>query len=197
VASRTVMQILRRTTKWICLVGATATLGMGASWTESRAQEGELRPNEIVARLFPREWSPPQGQDAAQRTVFDPKFNSYSALTHFGPPPTMFDILQHVPARPAEAPAAARSAALLNDAQIVSIKERLRLTPSQQRYWAAVETALRALVWRKNPAGAASLDATSVQRLNVAARELAKHLSESQKREVQTLAHLVGLKDQH
>ena len=35
-------------------------------------------------------------------------------------------------------------------------------------------------------------DPDSIERLNAAARELVKHLNEAQKREVQTLAHLVG-----
>ena len=47
--------------------------------------------------------------------------------------------------KPAAAPRAAptRPGALLNDAQIASIKSRLKLTPEQQRHWPAVEAALQ------------------------------------------------------
>ena len=35
--------------------------------------------------------------------------------------------------------------ALLSDAQIAGIKDRLKLTPSQEYYWPAIENALRAV----------------------------------------------------
>ena len=47
--------------------------------------------------------------------------------------------------RQAAAASSAKSYALLSDAQIAGIKERLKLSSSQESYWPAVETALRAI----------------------------------------------------
>ena len=92
--------------------------------------------------------------------------------------------------------------ALLSDAQIAGIKERLKLSSSQESYWPAVETALRGIA-RKihatrqgNPAvSAAQIDPDSeeVQQLKSAAMPLLFQLREDQKREVRSLARLIGL----
>ena len=39
---------------------------------------------------------------------------------------------------------------VFNDAQIASIKQRLNLTPEQEKLWPAVEAALRKIVYTKN-----------------------------------------------
>jgi hypothetical protein len=92
--------------------------------------------------------------------------------------------------------------ALLSDAQIASIKERLKLSASQEAYWPAVENALRAVARKihatrqSDPAGAAALidpEAAEVQQLKSAAMPLLFQLREDQKREVRTLARLIGL----
>jgi hypothetical protein len=46
--------------------------------------------------------------------------------------------------------AASRPGGVLNDAQIASIKQRLNLTPEQEKMWPAVEAALRKIVYTKN-----------------------------------------------
>jgi hypothetical protein len=201
--STMVMQLW--TMKWAGLAfGATATLGIAMGWSAAWAQQRELRPNEIVARLFPPEWSPPrslprrseQSGVSERQMAFDPKFNSYSTLALPTLPFPLADVFKQGPAKPTESPSANARSAFFNEAQIASIKDRLKLTPQQARYWPAVESALRAIAWRKTREGTAILDPDGVQRLNVAARELVKNLSEVQKREVQTLVHLVGLKNQ-
>jgi hypothetical protein len=93
--------------------------------------------------------------------------------------------------------------ALLSDAQIAGIKERLKLSPSQEYYWPAVENALRAVARKihaarqadPNRAAAAAIDpeAAEVQQLKSAAMPLLFQLREDQKREVRTLARLIGL----
>jgi hypothetical protein len=92
--------------------------------------------------------------------------------------------------------------ALLSDAQIASIKERLKLSPSQESYWPAVENALRAVARRihatrqADPNGASAIidpEAAEVQQLKAAAMPLLVQLREDQKREIRTLAHLIGL----
>jgi len=100
-------------------------------------------------------------------------------------------------------PPAQKSYALLSDAQIASIKERLRLSPSQEYYWPAVENALRAVARRihatrpgdPSGAGAPVIDpeAEEVQQLKSAAMPLLFQLREDQKREVRMLARLIGL----
>ena len=45
-------------------------------------------------------------------------------------------------------PAQPKHAVLFNDAQLASIKARLRLTRDQEHYWPQVEQALRAISWK-------------------------------------------------
>ena len=99
-------------------------------------------------------------------------------------------------------PAPQKSYALLSDAQIATIKERLRLSSDQESYWPAVETALRAVARRihatrqSNPKATGAPidpDAAEVQQLKSAAMPLLFQLREDQKQEVRTLARLIGL----
>jgi hypothetical protein len=100
-------------------------------------------------------------------------------------------------------PAVQKSYALLSDAQIAGIKERLKLSASQEYYWPAVENALRAVARKihaarqADPAAAAGVpidpEAEEVQQLKSAAMPLLFQLREDQKREVRTLARLIGL----
>lgn len=90
--------------------------------------------------------------------------------------------------------------ALLSDAQIAGIKERLKLSAAQESYWPAVESALRAVARkihakRQTDPNAAPIDpdAEEVQQLKSAAMPLLFQLREDQKREVRTLARLIGL----
>ena len=92
--------------------------------------------------------------------------------------------------------------ALLSDVQIAGIKERLKLSSSQESYWPPVENALRAVA-RKihakrqgDPAvGNIPIDPDSeeVQQLKSAAMPLLFQLREDQKNEVRSLARIIGL----
>lgn len=115
------------------------------------------------------------------------------------PPASPAEPSQH---KPASRPPPQRSYALLSDAQIASIKGRLRLTPSQLSYWPEVEQALHALAHKiqaarqvDSNANAGSLDPDSaeVQRLKSAAMPLLLQLREDQKDEVRKLARVIGL----
>lgn len=108
------------------------------------------------------------------------------------------------PAKPkvADKPSPPKPYALLSDAQIAGIKQRLKLSSSQESYWPAVETALRAMARKlhaarqENPnATAAQLDPDSaeVQQLKSAAMPLLFQLREDQKEEVRKLARIIGL----
>jgi hypothetical protein len=116
---------------------------------------------------------------------------------------------------PAAAPAAAlpkpkavakpqpqKNYALLSDVQIAGIKDRLKLSSSQESYWPPVETALRAVARKihagrqANPtASGVPIDPESaeVQQLKSAAMPLLFQLREDQKNEVRSLARIIGL----
>ena len=92
--------------------------------------------------------------------------------------------------------------ALLSDGQIAGIKDRLKLSASQESYWPPVENALRAVA-RKIHAGRQANpnapgvpidpDSAEVQQLKSAAMPLLFQLREDQKSEVRTLARIIGL----
>jgi hypothetical protein len=102
----------------------------------------------------------------------------------------------------AKPPQPQKNYALLSDVQIAGIKDRLKLSASQESYWPAVETALRAVA-RKIHAGrqanpnAAGMpidpDSAEVQQLKSAAMPLLFQLREDQKNEVRSLARVIGL----
>jgi hypothetical protein len=103
-------------------------------------------------------------------------------------------------------PAPPKPAVLFNDAQLASIKARLRLTPSQESYWPQVEQALRAISWKiatqqkgivsgsKQQAQMIDPNSPEVARLKSAAFPLIMSMREEQKQEVRQLAHTMGLK---
>jgi hypothetical protein len=93
---------------------------------------------------------------------------------------------------------------MLDDAQIASIRQRLHLTPDQERMWPAVEAALRNIAYEKArdarrrgaPASeVASLDpnGAAVQDLKSAAIPLIMSFNDDQRNEVRSLAHVMGL----
>jgi hypothetical protein len=93
---------------------------------------------------------------------------------------------------------AARTNAVLNDSQIASIKKRLNLTPDQERYWPAVEAELRKMEYKKDKAQGtrtAQIDMTKVdvEGLKSAGFPLVMSFSDDQRRELKSLAHLLGL----
>lgn len=109
---------------------------------------------------------------------------------------------QPVKPKVASKPAPQKSYALLSDAQIAGIKDRLRLSSSQEYYWPSVETALRNVARKinaerlSNPhATAAQLDpdCEEVQQLKSAAMPLLFQLRDDQKDEVRKLARIIGL----
>jgi hypothetical protein len=97
--------------------------------------------------------------------------------------------------RPAPKP---RSNAVLNDSQIASIKRRLSLTPDQERYWPAVEAELRKMEYKKGQGTrTASVDMSKVdvEGLKSAGFPLVMSFSDDQRRELKSLAHLLGLEN--
>jgi hypothetical protein len=94
---------------------------------------------------------------------------------------------------------------VLSDAQIAGIKTRLNLTPDQEALWPAVEAALREVSYAKTAQAQAraALDGgrlayidpngADVQQLKMAALPLIMRLNDDQRREVKSLAHVMGL----
>jgi hypothetical protein len=87
---------------------------------------------------------------------------------------------------------------LLSDMQIAALKERLQLTPAQQPYWPAVESALRDVARkiherRAAPGRQAAFNPADIEQIKVAARPLLSRLREEQKREARALARIIGL----
>jgi Arc/MetJ family transcription regulator len=132
---------------------------------------------------------------------------STSALAPISLVPPGFNPPDSIPVAPPKPKAAVKpqlqkAYALLSDAQIAGVKERLRLSSDQEYYWPAVETALRAVVRRiqaarlSNP-NASSMpidpDSDEVQQLKSAAMPLLFQLREDQKDEVRKLARVIGL----
>lgn len=104
--------------------------------------------------------------------------------------------------RPAPKPEVQKAHALLSESQIAGIKQRLKLSSSQEYYWPAVETALRAVARKLHAThqenakpGSIQIDPDSdeVQQLKSAAMPLLWQLRDDQKDEVRKLARLIGL----
>jgi hypothetical protein len=106
------------------------------------------------------------------------------------------------PEQPALKPEVQKAYALLSEGQIAGIKDRLKLSSSQEYYWPAVESALRAVARKIHAARQSSPkpgsmpidpDSDEVQQLKSAAMPLLWQLRDDQKDEVRKLARLIGL----
>ena len=101
---------------------------------------------------------------------------------------------------------------LFNEAQLASIKTRLKLSDYQEQYWPPVENALRAIghaVARNNTqpkptalgyanessrlAAQIDPDSNEVQQLKSAAFPLIMSMNDDQKQQVRNIAHVMGL----
>ena len=162
-----------------------------------------------VATLALAAYEPPQ----AAPLLSEPLRQAYAstAPADLGIPkvaaPTM--VPAAAPAKPkspelkaATKPAPQKNYALLSDIQIAGIKERLKLSTSQESYWPPVETALRAVARKihakrqADPNGSGipiDPEADEVQQLKSAAMPLLFQLREDQKSEVRSLARIIGL----
>jgi hypothetical protein len=182
------------------------------------ATVADLSASEAVNLRFPAHWSEAAAEEAAPRKVVlasaDPGMVLFrpSATYPVAAPPVA--AAAPAAAEPAEKPKPAaaakppapkpvpRSNAVLNDAQIVSIKRRLNLTPDQERYWPAVEAELRKMEYAKRPAAGGStrtasvdMSKVNVEGLKSAGYPLVMSFSDDQRRELRSLVHLLGLEN--
>ena len=111
-------------------------------------------------------------------------------------------VQQIVAVKPHSTPRVAnRPGYMLDDAQIASIKQRLHLTPDQERMWPAVEVALRNIAFARArdakqhgvQPGGIDPNSTEVQDLKSAAIPLLMSFSDQQKDEVRSLVHVMGV----
>jgi hypothetical protein len=101
--------------------------------------------------------------------------------------------------RPAPARPGHRSNSVLNESQIASIKKRLNLTRDQERYWPAVAAELRKMEYKKDPklpgsrTAAIDMSKVNMEGLKTAGFPLVMSFNDDQRRELKSLAHLLGL----
>ena len=187
--------------------GPAATAQMIPPVAKSPVANRESKQDRLaVARLALASFEPPQ-QTA---TLSEPLRQAFASASPDIEMPKIAAVPAAMPAAPlappkpklAAKPAPQKSYALLSDVQIAGIKDRLQLSASQEYYWPAVETALRAVARKihatraADPKAAAALidpDAEEVQQLKSAAMPLLFQLREDQKQEVRKLARIIGL----
>lgn len=146
-------------------------------------------------------------------TLTEPLRQAFAAATpsDFPMPRTGSSVSAHeapaaaeVPAKPkvVAKPHPQKTYALLSDVQIAGIRDRLKLSSSQEYYWPSVETALRNVARKisanklSNPNGpTVQIDPNcdEVQQLKSAAMPLLFQLRDDQKEEVRKLARIIGL----
>jgi hypothetical protein len=148
---------------------------------------------------------PPAGDNPQQ--LPEQLRQAFASDSPFSPQPPKIAAPSSIPLsadkpKAAAKPPVQKSYALLSDIQIAGIKERLKLSPAQEQHWPGVESALRAIARKIHAARQANPAATSapidpeweeVQQLKSVAMPLLFQLREDQKREVRSLAHIIGL----
>ena len=180
----------------------------------------EISPAETVNLRFPADWGETAAVAAAP--VVLAFASADGAFSLFSPEP-LYPLMEakseapdpQPPAQPrsaAAAPAkvtlasafarpspARRSNAVLNDSQIAGIRKRLNLTPEQERYWPAVEVELRKMEYKRDGRShggrMAQVDVSKVdvEGLKSAGFPLVMSFNDDQRRELKSLAHLLGL----
>jgi hypothetical protein len=137
----------------------------------------------------------------------EPLRQAFASDSPFSPQPPKVAAPSSIPLpldkpKAAAKPAVQKSYALLSDIQIAGIKERLKLSPAQEQHWPGVESALRAVARKihatrqANPAATGAPidpDSAEVTQLKAVAMPLLVQLREDQKREVRSLARIIGL----
>jgi hypothetical protein len=199
-------------------VPRAALAATAAVSTTPHAQLALLSPEPMVPQVNPQVNLPPVPQAFPEAASQPAPQTAAAEAIGSSPAPDARQQLQMKPAAPHMATETKTVAAvshrhienrpgyMLNDTQIASIKERLHMTPDQERMWPAVEAALRNVSYartqeargRGGPTGAAqtaSVDPNSVevQGLKSAAVPLIMSFNSEQKEEVRNLAHVMGL----
>lgn len=201
VAGAAVTSILSRETMQATEAAVPASVAVSPVANRETKQDRLTVTRIALATSEPRQvatWSEPLRQAYASSGPAEAEAaKAVAALPQVAPPPAP-------PVKPkvAAKPPAQKSYALLSDAQIAGIKERLKLSTDQESYWPPVEQALKAMARKIHAARqtdpnatAAQLDPDSaeVQQLKSAAMPLLFQLRDEQKEEVRKLARIIGL----
>lgn len=183
------------------------------------AAVADMAPSDSVNLRFPGDWADAEVEPVSRMLALA---SADSGITLFSPRPTyaatdadapvMVEATPKptAPAAPAKValasavakpPAKPRSNLVLNDSQIAGIKKRLNLTPEQERYWPAVAAELRKMEYSKkstqggNRMASIDMSKVNVEGLKSAGFPLVMSFSDDQRRELKSLAHLLGLED--
>jgi hypothetical protein len=149
-----------------------------------------------LAMADPQQAFPPQSETLRQA------FASEGAVGSIAPDIAAPVVIPAQKPKLAAKPPVQKTYALLSDAQIAAIKGRLNLSAGQEAYWPAVEDALRRVAKKIHEQRQAKPnvsgppidpDSEEVQQLKSAAMPLLFQLREDQKREVRSLARIIGL----
>ncbi len=176
----------------------------------------EMAPADVVSMRFPADWTEAAAEAAPRLLAFA---SADDSVALFSPKP-IYPVTQantDSPAAAEAAPAAAakptlasaatkpvpkpvrRSNTVLSESQITGIKKRLNLTPDQERYWPAVAAELRKLEYKKDKSdpgsrmAAVDTSKVNVEGLKSAGYPLVMSFDDDQRRELKSLAHLLGL----
>ena len=164
---------------------------------KARAASGDNDAPALAYAAEPQRAEPQAVEPVRPAAASSGGFTLASVDTNASPEPAAMPKRMARPEKP-------KPAVLFNDAQLASIKARLRLTRDQEQYWPQVESALRAISWklatqqkgivRGNQAQMIDPSSPEVARLKSAAFPLIMSMREDQKQEVRQLAHTMGLK---
>jgi hypothetical protein len=199
---------------------STAASSTAASSTAAMstvvAAIAKMAPSDSVNLRFPADWTDAAAEPVpamlalasadSSMTLFSPR-PTYAATDADAPVMVEATPKPAAPAAPTKValasatakPAKPRSNHVLNDSQIAGIKKRLNLTPEQERYWPAVEAELRKMEYsKKSTQGASRMASIDMSKVNVeglksAGYPLVMSFSDDQRRELKSLAHLLGL----
>lgn len=184
-----------------CCAGGLATLGgwwLGDQLLFQRASASLTKDETAVTAQYPvsnRDFKGDRAIVAAPAPSVDPGPISQTLATAnaylSAPPPR---VVAPKPEKP--------SRLLLSDMQIAGIKQRLKLTAAQEKYWSPMEAALREVMVqvydyqkRAKKSGGETFDteSASVARLKETSRALFAQLRTDQKNEIMMLARIAGL----
>jgi hypothetical protein len=186
-------------------------LGLNARLGPSPSEPSPLSAADIVDLRFPADWSDTPASSIP--SVAYASADSSAGLLDPTPiyplkPPSISPVDDADSASPVAQPSLVgsirpaatirsvqRPNAVLNESQIASIKRRLNLSPEQERYWPAVAAELRKMEYKRDHTHTAAVDMSkvNVEGLKSAGYPLVMSFNDDQRRELKSLAHLLGL----
>jgi len=173
------------------------------------SDQADLSASEAIDLRFPDDWRP--GGASAREDAFASSDALWFQPTPLYPIKSAADLTAFVREPEADMPEAntkplkaaaharRRSNAVLSEAQLAGIKNRLNLTPEQERYWPAIAAELRKMEYRKEADAqgvhTASVDTSKmdVAKLKSAGLPLVMSFDDEQKDQFKGLVHLLGI----